>query len=837
MRRTLAASVVALGMAVTVTPTVVSAAAGDGGARGPGQVAAHVRASVAPLTAHDRAARALQRAQALFSHPAAYSRAGARVAPRSTTPAHRDATLVMRDLFSARDDLTPAEQQVADRILARPTDGGGDPFQDGYTVPSVKKCQGNFCIHWVTSTEDAPPSQAWVNQMLRLMNHVWKKEVNKLGYRPPVSDAGRGGNSKFDVYLAQIGDEGLYGYCAPERRKPGFKWLASGYCVLDNDFTEFPLAPMQSAEVTAAHEFFHAIQFGYDYGEDAWLLEATATWMEERVFDDVNDNRQYLSAGQVANSFTPLDFFDSTGSEQYGNWPFFEFLSQNYGNGVVQQIWNKAAAFTGAPDMYSTKAISAVLKPKGGFKKVYSRFASANLIPSKFYPEGQAWPATTRVADYTLTQSSPPDWQARRPPAAHVLGQLADQLLLLAEEQEVVAQGQGRRSGLLPHAGGVRAGRQAPRLRQALRQAQRQGQRPGDRAVRPQEGEGRLRLAGQRLDAVQVRQALRLLLRGPAHRRRAQLPGSALQVQRRGHQARLTGRARPDQVRLPARRHHAAAVVSVGLLALAVERGWLGPDVGRGSGFCEVPHGGGLAAHLVQPANSLSNLGFVVAGLAVAWRAGRTDLLGDVLPRLRGLPTAYAVVTVLLGPASAAMHATGSAHGGDLDLLSMYLIASFAAAYALMRMVRQGSTFFFQVFLLMVAACELVSTIQADVPVVHDRPATSRSGRCSWRRSSMETMLWRRAAANRRHPHRPEVGRGCGHGDGRGLRDLEPRPGPVVRARLLAAGPRRLAPPRRAARRTCSSGSTAASGSRIRCDSTPTGHDRCRVWKAAPRGS
>jgi len=123
----------------------------------------------------------------------------------------------------------------------------------------------------------------------------------------------------------------------------------------------------------------------------------------------------------------------------------------------------------------------------------------------------------------------------------------------------------------------------------------------------------------------------------------------------------------------------AVAVVSVGLLVLAVAGGWLGADVGRGDVFCEVPHD---LVRVFQPANSLSNLGFVVAGLAVAWRAGRPELLGDVLPRLRGLPTAYAVVTVLLGPASAAMHATGSVLGGHLDLLSMYLIASFAAAYA-----------------------------------------------------------------------------------------------------------------------------------------------------------
>ena len=148
--------------------------------------------------------------------------------------------MVMRDLFTSLDDLSPADRKVAHGILARPTDGASDPYSDGYLVPSEKKCKGNFCMHWVTTTEDAPPSQTWVNQMLTLMNKVWKKEVKKYGYRPPVSDGNRGGSGKFDVYLAQIGDAGLYGYCAPERRKPGYQWLASGYCVLDNDFAEFP---------------------------------------------------------------------------------------------------------------------------------------------------------------------------------------------------------------------------------------------------------------------------------------------------------------------------------------------------------------------------------------------------------------------------------------------------------------------------------------------------------------------------------------------------------------------------------------------------------------------
>jgi hypothetical protein len=401
MRRT-TASLLALGLslalALTVAPATVSTATGA-------QAQSSSAAQPGRTTDRERATRALERAKDLFSTKAASSGDGS----GGARARKQDATLVMRDLFESRGALSPSQRTIANHILARPTDGASDPYGDGYRVPSKKKCGGNFCIHWVTSTDDAPPSRAWVTRMLKLMNHVWKKEVNKLGYRRPVSDGGRGGNDKFDVYLAQIADRGLYGYCAPERRKPGFEWLASGFCVLDNDYVGFPRSPIQSAEVTAAHEFFHAIQFGYDFGEDPWLLEATATWMEERVFDGINDNRQFLPASQVAAPEKPLDFFNSFlgGGEQYGNWVFFEFLSKKFGNNVVQQIWNKAAAFPGAPDMYSTRAIAATLKSHKGFKRVYSEFASANTLPAKFYAEGKSWaiPAPWAAHPITLTRT------------------------------------------------------------------------------------------------------------------------------------------------------------------------------------------------------------------------------------------------------------------------------------------------------------------------------------------------------------------------------------------------------------------------------------------------
>ena len=157
------------------------------------------------------------------------------------------------------------------------------------------------------------------------------------------------------------------------------------------------------------------------------------------------------------------------------------------------------------------------------------------------------------------------------------------------------------------------------------------------------------------------------------------------------------------------------AAASTLLLVLAVRGGWLGADVGRGATFCEAARAGWVR----QPGNTFSNAGFVIAGLAVAWRAGRPDLLGDVLPRRPGTATAWACVVVLLGPASAAMHATQSARGGDLDLFSMYLTSSFAAAYALTRWWERNRVFAAQLFSLLVAACVLVGSVGGDdVPVV-----------------------------------------------------------------------------------------------------------------------
>lgn len=158
----------------------------------------------------------------------------------------------------------------------------------------------------------------------------------------------------------------------------------------------------------------------------------------------------------------------------------------------------------------------------------------------------------------------------------------------------------------------------------------------------------------------------------------------------------------------------ATAIVSCGLLAFAVGLGLLGANVGRGANFCEAARD----AIIVQPANTFSNAGFVVAGLAIAWHTGSGMARGSVLAANRGFATGFACLVVLLGPASAAMHATQSAAGGHLDLASMYLVASFVAAYAGMRWFKGGPAQFVALFVGGVAFCEIVGLLGTEVPVV-----------------------------------------------------------------------------------------------------------------------
>jgi hypothetical protein len=366
---------------------------------------------------------ALERAIALFDIDQVRGRFG-----RVATPHRREATLTLRDLNLRLDGLRPAQRRTAEAILARP-DGGANFFGSSYkNAPQDVRCLGSveLCFHWALSGKHAPTQKDgdgdgipnWVETTIREFIVVWNKETGTLNYRKPKNDGTsryHGPNGKTDIYLADLGSAGIYGYCSsddPNAGRLGTKkypyWDVSAFCVVDEDFSkkEFPnLTPLKNLRVTAAHEFFHAIQFAYDYDEDAWLIEGTATALEDQVFDGVDDNYQYLSASQLTHPAVPVDYssndqFSNQFLYRYGAWIFWRHMTEYFGQPgqadplVIRDVWQRADASRRRKygDMYSLQAAAATSRAHGTlFRNLFADYGVDNFIADGFYEEGAGY--------------------------------------------------------------------------------------------------------------------------------------------------------------------------------------------------------------------------------------------------------------------------------------------------------------------------------------------------------------------------------------------------------------------------------------------------------------
>jgi hypothetical protein len=147
------------------------------------------------------------------------------------------------------------------------------------------------------------------------------------------------------------------------------------------------------------------------------------------------------------------------------------------------------------------------------------------------------------------------------------------------------------------------------------------------------------------------------------------------------------------------------AVVSMTLLFIGLIHGWFGvAKWGSGAGeFCEAFRPGLIK----QPANTWSNVAFIIAGLSIGWMLMRGTFAhnNNSITQNPIYGTFYASIVVFLGPGSMAMHASGGDLGGFFDMLSMYLVASFTVAYAAERFFKLSPVFFVGIFVVLLTFC------------------------------------------------------------------------------------------------------------------------------------
>jgi hypothetical protein len=302
---------------------------------------------------------------------------------------------------------------------ARPTDEH-DPARNAYSVPEAAKspaCSANFCVHWVAEGLDAPSLADsngngvpdFVQKVLAIAEHVHEVENGKLGWREPLSDGRLGGGKgkgKTDIYLSQIGGE-LFGYASPDphqaRKGHSMPRRLHGYLVLDNDFSpfEFPrTSPTQDLQVTLAHEYNHILQFGYDAFQDLWFAEATATWMEDQVYDGIDDYLRYVRRW-VHRYDTPMT---TSSIKEYGSAVWNQWLARHYGTSIVRGAWSRAIHTR--PGGFSVDAYGSAIRAAGGseFSRDFARFATdvAEWRTGGGFRESRLFPNMSRQGQLNL---------------------------------------------------------------------------------------------------------------------------------------------------------------------------------------------------------------------------------------------------------------------------------------------------------------------------------------------------------------------------------------------------------------------------------------------------
>lgn len=314
-------------------------------------------------------------------------------------------TPVMMEAMQAAPSLSPAfRAEVAEAAARIPTDSV-------YESPG-----GHFLIHYdLDSVNTVPAADTdgsgfpdFIEKLALYFDSSWTEEVDNLGWRQPPADGIGGGDGRYDVYPTSIGL--TYGLTIQDQQGPEPWNDYSSYILLNKAFLGFP--PNDDPEgdqagtmkVTCAHEFNHACQFAdsplHLKSSESWWQELSATWMEDVVYDTVNDNYNYLD-----------DFFDYPqlslldGSlHKYGAFVLGKFIQESLDPDAIRQSWEKMRWSA------ATVSIDTALMDEGSsLATAYRTFAGWNYFTDTrdlgiSYAEGLRYP----LVPITRTESAYP---------------------------------------------------------------------------------------------------------------------------------------------------------------------------------------------------------------------------------------------------------------------------------------------------------------------------------------------------------------------------------------------------------------------------------------------
>ncbi len=290
-------------------------------------------------------------------------------------------------------------------VLARPVldnrfDSPGGQFKIHYNKT------GSEAVWQADKDSDGDGVPDYVESTASILDNVHNHIIVNLGYPSPPTDGSQGGDERYDVYLVDLAG-GAYGftYTVDSIAAPDTSiFLYTTYMEIDNDYQELQVykdRPLDAVKVTTAHEYFHAVQFGieaiefevFEYLVDGvprsrampYWMEMSAVWMEEEMYDDINDYYYYLPFFYNEPYQSLQQFRDGTGGiHAYGSAIFPIYLSEKYGSDVIRDIWMKCADTLGPTFLTAAGAVlDSITGDSMSWRKAVNEFAVWNFFTGK----------------------------------------------------------------------------------------------------------------------------------------------------------------------------------------------------------------------------------------------------------------------------------------------------------------------------------------------------------------------------------------------------------------------------------------------------------------------
>tara|TARA_B110000438_G_scaffold188237_1_gene179887 strand:+ start:1245 stop:2996 length:1752 start_codon:yes stop_codon:yes gene_type:complete len=271
----------------------------------------------------------------------------------------------------------------------------------------------------------------YIDFIVNTFTDIGNIDFNDMEFIRPPGDSwytqiDNGGSDHYDVYIFNL-ETGYYGYVQAEDYAQNNSPITRGdnefstdteedramvtFMALRNNYNDFSGVESEIIQVTSAHEFFHAVQYGYDGWEAGWLLESTAVWMEEHHYDDINDCYQYLQEF-FSEPYLAINYDVNRG---YGAYIYFSYLTDNQvSNRFIRTIFERSRDYNSFDVDYSILTVISALNDYDlDFETVTHDFFIANGMLSSSdsagiyqYVESNTFPMDLPTLEQNISISS-----------------------------------------------------------------------------------------------------------------------------------------------------------------------------------------------------------------------------------------------------------------------------------------------------------------------------------------------------------------------------------------------------------------------------------------------